>query len=114
VSVKTIFSESLARKTDTSEEKITVAVEAVPNNGGFNVRYGGIKTDWQANMPNSSPIGGPIEGSPFSTVEMAVGVAKEIAQMQVNLGFHLVEVDGEPPSSQDGFQTHVRKMPPRH
>jgi hypothetical protein len=45
--------------------------------------------------------------------EIAVGIAKEIARAQIKLGFCLVEVDGEPPSSQGGFQTYVRKTPPR-
>jgi hypothetical protein len=107
----TISSQTLTRKTATSEEKITITVEAL-STGGFHVSSTGLKTDWQNGL-FSSPIGGPIEGSPYPTAEIAVGVAKEIAQMQMKLGFRLVDVDGEPPSSQGGMQTYVRSMPPR-
>jgi hypothetical protein len=45
--MKPIYSQALFRKTDTSEEKITVTVQELPNFGGFHLSYGGIKTDWQ-------------------------------------------------------------------
>lgn len=109
---KMIFSQKLTHKTETSEENITIAVEELPHSSGFHVSYGGTKNEWQG-MPNASLIGGPIEGNPFSTAEIAIEVAKQVAQAKIKAGFSLVEVDGEPPSNQGDFQTHIRNMPPR-
>jgi hypothetical protein len=76
----------LIRKTDTSEEKITVTVQELPNFGGFHLSYGGIKTDWQRTI-TTSPIVGQIEGSPYPTAEIAVAFAKEVIERQKQLGF---------------------------
>jgi hypothetical protein len=84
--MKTLYSQALIRKTETSEEKIAVTVEELPNHGGFHVSYGGMKTDWQQ-MPNASPIVGQIEGSPYPTAEIAIEFAKELIKRQEQLGF---------------------------
>jgi hypothetical protein len=110
--MKTIFHQKLTRTMETSEETINVAVEVLSNSGGFYVSSKGMKTDWKETA-NVAPIVSEIQGNPFSTAEIAIGVAKEIVQIQINSGFRVVEVDGEPPSSQGGgFQTHIRMTPP--
>jgi hypothetical protein len=84
--MKTIYSQALIRKTDTSEEKITVTVEELPNFGGFHLSYGGMKTDWRQAL-TASPIVGQIEGSPYPTAEIAIAIAKELIERQEQLGF---------------------------
>jgi hypothetical protein len=112
--MKTIYSQNLIRKTDRSEERITVTVtvKELPNYSEFHLSYGGMKTDWH-NSLSSSPIVGQIEGSPYPTAEIAIGFAKNVIERKIEAGYILVEVDEEPPSHNGDFQTHVRRMPPR-
>jgi hypothetical protein len=92
--MKTIYSQALIRKTDTSEEKITVTVQELPNFGGYHLSYGGVKTDWRQAL-TASPIVGQIEGSPYSTPEIAIGFAHELIEQQKKMGFRANEEEQE-------------------
>lgn len=109
--MKTIYSQSLIRKTETSEEKIAVTVEEISGRE-FNVRSGGTKTDWKDTL-SIRPISGEIQGSPYPTAEIAIGNAKEVVQKQIQAGYRLADEDNEPPSHNSGFQTDMRVTPPR-
>lgn len=109
--MKTIYSWSLIRKTDTSEEKIAVTVEELLDRE-FHVRSTGTKTDGKDTL-SVSPISGEIQGSPYPTAEIAIDIAREVAQKQIQAGYRFADEDEGPPSHNGGFQTHVRTMPPR-
>lgn len=109
--MNTIHSQKLIRKTDNSDGKISVTVQELPKRGGFHVSYGGTET--YNDSPDFRAIVGQIEPNVYPTAEIAIDFAKKVIERLIEAGYVLVEVDGEPPSSQGGMQTHVRRMPPR-